>query len=113
MIRQLPQLDFDPAKLEELCHRWQIVELWVFGSAARNEMRPDSDVDLMVRFAEGDPWGLWDFVTLQDELPGVFGREVEVMEKGPIRNPYKRRSIERDLKLLLSSAASSALTRGL
>jgi predicted nucleotidyltransferase len=103
MIRELPQLDFNAAELESLCQRWQILELWVFGSAARNEMRPDSDVDLMVAFANGDPWSLWDFPALQDELAEVFGRQVDLMEKGPIRNPYRRRSIEQDLTLLYAA----------
>jgi hypothetical protein len=103
MIRQLPQLDFDAAKLEELCQRWSILELWVFGSAARNEMRPDSDVDLMATFAPETKYSLWTLVDLQDELQEIFGREVDIMRKGPIRNPYRRASIEKDLTLLYAA----------
>ena len=103
MIHQLPQLDFNPAELESLCQRWQILELWVFGSAARNEMRPDSDVDLMAVFGPEAKISLFDIVTMQDELGEIFGREVDLMRKVPIRNPYRRRTIERDLTLLYAA----------
>jgi uncharacterized protein len=103
MIRTLPQLDFDPVKLEELCQRWQIIELSVFGSAARNEMRPDSDVDLMVKFAPASKVSLWDLVTLKDDLAAIFDRDVDVITQWPVENPYRRASIAKDLTLLYAA----------
>jgi uncharacterized protein len=37
----------------EFCRRWKIAELCVFGSALREDFRPDSDLDLLVKFAPG------------------------------------------------------------
>ena len=90
-------LAFDREALRRLCERWRIVELAVFGSAARGEMRPDSDIDLMITFAVGAGWSLWDLVELREELAALFGRPVDLVESGSIRNPFRRRSIERDL----------------
>ncbi len=42
---------FDKGKLTEFCKRWQIVEMALFGSVLRDDFRPDSDVDVLVRFA--------------------------------------------------------------
>lgn len=54
---QLGYTRVDETALEELCRRHRVRELSVFGSAARGEMRPDSDIDLLVEFlpdAEAD-----------------------------------------------------------
>jgi hypothetical protein len=47
---RLGDIDIDEARLAELCQRYQVRELPVFGSAARGEMRPDSDIDPLVEF---------------------------------------------------------------
>lgn len=43
-------VDLPEAELVDFCHRHQVRELALFGSAARGEMRPDSDIDLLVDF---------------------------------------------------------------
>ena len=45
-----------PALVQEFCRRWKIVELSLFGSALRDDFRPDSDMDLLVRYAPGAAW---------------------------------------------------------
>src|SRR5438270_5382461 len=49
-VLQLGNAEVDYIALAELCRRYQVRELSVFGSAARGEMRPDSDIDLLVEF---------------------------------------------------------------
>jgi predicted nucleotidyltransferase len=51
-----------------LCRRYGVRELPLFGSAARGEMRPESDVDLMVDFEPGVRVGLIRFESLAEEL---------------------------------------------
>ena len=54
---------FDVAQehIEDICRRYQIVEMAIFGSAARGEAGPDSDVDILVEFAPGVVRG-WDLL---------------------------------------------------
>jgi uncharacterized protein len=101
-------IDLLPAGVSEealtaLCRRWKVQRLWVFGSAARGELRPDSDIDLMVEFEPGARVSLWDFVDLQQELAGFVGRDVDLVQEGTIRNPFRKASIERDLQLLYAA----------
>lgn len=103
MIRSLPDLDFDPEGLTRLCQKWRIAELAVFGSAARGEMRPDSDIDLMVEFEPGSPWSAWGLVDLKRDFEELFGRPIDLVEKGTIRNPYRLKSIERDLRVVYAT----------
>ena len=51
-------------------------KLWVFGSCARKEERPDSDVDLLVKFGNGV--GLVEYVRFERELSNLLGRKVEL-----------------------------------
>ena len=70
-------IDFDDARLAELCRRHGIRRLSLFGSAARGQLGPDSDVDLLVEFVPGRRVGLR-FITVQEELSAVIGRGVDL-----------------------------------
>jgi len=72
----LPDLD-----IEDFCHRWQVSELALFGSVLRDDFRPDSDVDVLVTFAPGAHWSLFDMVRMQKELESILGREVDLVER--------------------------------
>jgi uncharacterized protein len=97
MAKVHPHLSVDREELGAICGKWQITEMALFGSFARGDFTPDSDVDVMVSFAPESTPSLWRFVDLQEELAPPFGRPVDVIVRGPIRNPYRRRSIQRDL----------------
>ena len=54
----LGDIEVDEAKLADICRRYQVRELSLFGPAARGEMRPDSDIDLLVEFLPNAEVGL-------------------------------------------------------
>jgi predicted nucleotidyltransferase len=101
----LSSLGVGQDQIADFCRRWKIVELAIFGSAARNEMRPDSDVDVMIQYAPGTDLGPWmhDYFDAKEELERLFGRPVDLVKKGPIPNPYRRASIMRDLTVLYAA----------
>ncbi len=82
--------------LADVCRRWRMNELAVFGSVARGTSRPDSDVDLLVSFQPGAPWSSLDLLDLREELVGLFGRRVDLVEESALRNPYRKASILKD-----------------
>ena len=86
-------LDINKDKIIDFCHRWKITELSLFGSILREDFRPDSDVDILVSFADNANWSLSDLVDMIEELKTVFGREVDLIEKRALRNPFRRHSI--------------------
>ena len=59
--------------LEEFCHRWKITELFLFGSALRDDFRADSDIDLLACFAPDAEWSLLDHARMEKELKDHFG----------------------------------------
>jgi uncharacterized protein len=103
MAASLAGLGADAASLEEICRRWGIATIWLFGSFARQQARHDSDLDLMLRFLPGRVPSLWNFVELKHELEALFSRDVDLVVEGSIRNPFRRRSIERDLTVIYAA----------
>ena len=71
----------DRERLTAFCQRWRIAELAFFGSVLRDDFRPDSDVDVLVTFAPDAPWGLLDFVAMQEELSAILGRRVDLVSR--------------------------------
>ena len=83
-------------ELESFCQRWGIVEMSIFGSAARGELEEDSDLDLLVVFEEGAEWSLFDHVRMEEELSELAGREVDLITRRSVqrsRNWMRRNEI--------------------
>ena len=88
-----PRLGVTPEDIAAFCRRWGVEELSLFGSVLRDDFRPDSDVDVLVRFAPGlRPRG-FGYVDMQLELEALFRRPVDLIEQGRIENPFRRASI--------------------
>ncbi len=93
------KLRISQTKLAALCRKYGIAKLSLFGSASRNELTPDSDVDLMVEFSPDSRTSLFDITAMQDEFPAAFGgRKVDIVTPEILLNPQRRDSIVPDLK---------------
>lgn len=88
-----PNVHLDRDALAAFCRKWRIRELSIFGSALRDDFGPESDIDFLVSFVPEAPWDLWDLVTMRDELVAITGREVDVVDREALRNPYRRKEI--------------------
>jgi predicted nucleotidyltransferase len=96
--RPLPELAMAIPKeaIGEFCRRWKIVEFALFGSVLREDFRPDSDVDVLVRFEPDAQWSLFDLGDMQAELSRIFGRKVDLVEREAVehsRHRLRRRHI--------------------
>ena len=88
-------LAVDPAALAALCRRYHVAKLELFGSRARGTARPDSDVDLLVTFEDGQTPGL-EFFGLADDLERFLGRRVDLLTRPRVErddNPIFRRNV--------------------
>ncbi len=99
----LTRLGVDAATISDFCARRKVLRMEIFGSAARDELRPDSDVDVMLTFTPEARWSLYDFVDMQDELAQIFRRDVDIVESGSVRNPFRARSIEHDAQVVYAA----------
>ena len=67
-----------------------------FGSVLRDDFRPDSDVDVLVTFAPGVEWSLFDHIAMEEELSALLGRKVDLISRRAIErssNWIRRKAI--------------------
>lgn len=102
----LPLLDEKRDALGELCRRYGVARLEVFGSAAGDAFDPGaSDIDFLVEFRAGVDLGPWmaSYFDLQRELEDLLGREVDLVMTSALKNPYFIREVNRTRKLLYAA----------
>jgi uncharacterized protein len=82
-----------------LCRRYLVRELSLFGSAARGEMRPESDIDLLVAFLPESEIDLVDYTGLMLDLSRLLGRKVDLVMKIGLK-PLVRESVLGEAQVL-------------
>jgi predicted nucleotidyltransferase len=89
-------------ELRELCRRFNVKRLEIFGSAATRAFRPESsDMDFVVDFGN-QPLGPWGglFLDFADALEALFDRHVDLIMPHSIRNPYFRQAVDASRRLV-------------
>jgi hypothetical protein len=93
-------------KITDFCRRWRVSELALFGSVLRGDFYADSDVDVLISFAPGARWSLFDLVTMEHELEVILEREVDLVERSAIEqaeNYIRRKSILDNTEVIYAS----------
>ena len=94
-------VEVDLERLREVCERYGIASLEVFGSFARGEYQPDSDVDLLYVLKPDARLG-FSLFDLEDELATLFGRPVDLVARKAI-NKYIRDRVLSDAQPLYAA----------
>jgi len=68
----------------------------VFGSVARGENRPNSDLDILVEFEPGSEGGVYDYIRFKEYVAGLFDVPVDVIDRAALK-PHLRAPAARDL----------------
>ena len=84
-----PFIEQHREELAEICRRYHVRRLELFGSGSRGALRPDSDLDFVVTFGE-IPDGRYfrAYFGLIEALTKLFGRRVDLVEEEAVTNPY-------------------------
>ncbi len=96
---QIGDAQVDQIKLVELCERYGVRELSFFGSAARGEMRPDSDIDMLVEFLPDAEIDLVDYAGLMLDLSHLLGRNVDLVSKNGLKPRIRAAVLEEARRL--------------
>ena len=99
---RLGDMQVDGPSLAEVCRRYGVKELSLFGSAARGEIRPESDIDIMVEFEPGVRIGLIKFESLVEELELLAGRSVDLVTKRGLK-PWIRPHVLKDARVIYAA----------
>ena len=84
-------------KITPLLKRYGVEYAGIFGSVARGETNPDSDIDILIRFNGRPTFSA--YLQLDDGLRKELGRDVDLVTEGAV-NKFLRPYIEQDLKVI-------------
>lgn len=88
-------------EIADLCRRFGVRRLELFGSAARGDFDPEtSDIDFIYEFDASNDQLLRRFVGLGDALEALLGRPVDFLSEQRRTNPYLWASIDRDREVI-------------
>lgn len=94
-------IDHNIIALIELCKRYRVKELFLFGSVLTDKFNSKSDIDLLVQFENIDLQEYFDnYMDFKESLENLLGRSVDLIENQAIRNPVFRRIIDREKRLV-------------
>lgn len=85
--------------LQRIAKRFRLDEMRLFGSAVRSDFRADSDLDVLVRPRPGARLGIFDLIALEDELEGLFDRDVDLVTPDALGESVRPR-VEREAVVL-------------
>ncbi len=82
--------------IEQLCSENKVVSLFAFGSAAKDELQENSDIDLLVDIEGTDPFEYTDrYFNLLEALQELLKRPIDLLETRALRNPFLKAEIDR------------------
>ena len=99
-------INIQEEQLREICKRYLIRELAIFGSTLREDFNDKSDIDLLIEFEPKSGITLFNIVDLKEEFEKLFGRDVDIVSKKAIqrsRNYLKRKAILENFKVIYVS----------
>ncbi len=98
------EIEISRQALQKLAKQFHISRLFLFGSAARHELGPDSDIDILVEFENSGAPSLGGMVDIQDAFSRLCnGRKVDVATRSILNNPYRKQQIEKDMEELYAA----------
>jgi predicted nucleotidyltransferase len=91
--------------IAELCRKYSVQRLFVFGSSIMDDFRPgESDVDLFAKFTPlGGHAKFHAFLEMLDELQSVLGTKVDLVMSGVVRNANISREIKYTKRMIYAA----------
>jgi predicted nucleotidyltransferase len=90
MVKQAQILDYLLANKQHISQKYQLKKLGIFGSYARNEQTPESDLDLLVEFEENTPDLTEKKEFLRKEIQSVFQIPIDICREKYIKPIFRQ-----------------------
>lgn len=110
-----PLLSTHRDAITDLCRRFHVERLEIFGSAVGEQFDPDrSDLDFLVRFPPGYDFGPWmsRLQEFEEELVALFQRPVDVVLDSALCNPWFRREAQKTRTLIYDASQDPKVAPG-
>jgi predicted nucleotidyltransferase len=91
------------AKIINYCKQHHILEFAFFGSVLTSDFKPDSDIDVLIRFEPDCHYSLYDIMDIQDDLKDLLGYDIDLVEKQGLKNPFRRHEILNNMEIVYAA----------
>ena len=97
-------IHFSFEELVELCEKYYLSELSIFGSSLRDDFNGESDIDILVSWKNYQKFNKpWDFINIEEDFKVLFNRKVDIVEKEALSNPIRRQDILAQSEILYAN----------
>ncbi|HAQ61729.1 TPA: hypothetical protein DCR49_07005 [Candidatus Delongbacteria bacterium] len=100
---KLPKLEINENKVKEIASSYKILELYVFGSALRQDFNENSDIDLLVKLSKGSGYSIFELIEIKEKFENLFRRKIDIVELEGLRNPYRKEEILKTAKMIYAA----------
>ena len=100
---KLHNININDTLITEIAEQYKIIELYVFGSILRDDFKPLSDIDIMVKFSKTAKYSFFEFLDLKNRFEQLFKRKIDLVEIDGIKNPYRRSEILKTARKIYAS----------
>lgn len=103
---RIGDMEVSDQALREICRKWKIRRLELFGSAQTGHFGPGSDIDLLAEFEADEQWSLMDLARAEEEFSLLFGRNVDLVDRKNLErsaNMIRRDAILNSTELVYAS----------
>ena len=98
------KVDLKTDQLQKICKKFNVKELYLFGSATSDDFSEDSDLDFIVKFERQGFEGAFDqFIDFKKALEKIYGRPVDLYHLKKFRNSIFQQEVERSKQLLYAA----------
>jgi len=94
-------IDQNIQNLQKLCNQHHVDTMYLFGSAVKDALGAESDIDFLVKFKPIDLVGYFDnYINFKQSLKKLLGREIDLVEEQTLKNPILINSINKNKELI-------------
>lgn len=100
---KLPKLEINENKVKEIASSYKILELYVFGSALRQDFNDKSDIDLLIKLSKDSGYSIFELIEIKEKFEKLFNRKIDLVELEGLRNPYRKEEILKTAKMIYAA----------
>ena len=100
---KFPKTEIQDDIIINLSKKYHIKELSFFGSILREDFNEGSDIDILVEFIDKHDYSLFDIFKMKEDFKNALGKDVDLVEKDSLRNPYRRENILKNSRVIYAA----------
>jgi len=100
---KLPKIEINDKKVSEIASSYKILELYIFGSALRQDFTDKSDIDLLIKLSKDSGYSIFELIEIKSKFEKLFNRKIDLVEIDGLKNPFRRAEILKTAKKIYAS----------